>query len=527
MNSNLENLMNDLDNKATNDLETNADNYIEAPLTDEDRATIEKMKGEATSVLAVTETGADGEPVTQPISEYAKSLDTKVKSIEENSIIKTVNSGDIVRNAESMKSEVRDYAMKAYRDLAYSNNQELTDADILKINDDAIHAIMEYAHVDRLTNEVIDRYIKKLSLQDMIRILPDSFVHLYLSDQEILANHSAAKSRLLATLDYLCVTGPEMDYLNEYIEDENKLAMVSKRLLQCQMDFAEMLKDPAAMSELISRTVEMAPLKDTFWQKYIKFPNRVHNEFAQRYVIQQKYMEAYTKLLEDYPVEGDDISDHDKAVNQKARSIIETEIREAKNKMEVYRSISDLDLLKELYALLDDRYRNNVKLSLKFLIKEGIAATDRAKRSKQNIPFPGYKGGSVNEKTLFSQYIKAYSKMLETYNQTLTGAIQKAKDAGDITENTDISMIGPVKVDGISDEVTFKVFSLVMVILMGRVLRKLAVHDCTKYDAIIIDSYYQIFCRLGTDMYLMSEVWTMCKPLVEFLIQNVRFDQKW
>lgn len=528
--NNLNKLKNDLEAKAQADYENNSDNYIEGEFTEEDQAVIDQMKAEQEDhVVVVSDQDADGNTVQQPISEYAKSLDERVTEIKDqfgnSEIIKTVNSGDIVKSTEELQEEVKNQAIQMYRQLAnqHQENETLTDEQLIDMNNRTIERLMDYFKLPRLTSDDILPKLKKMTLRQLVTILPTDFVYTYISDREVQANNTNAKERLLAAIGYLTVTGPEMDYLNEYIENENKLALVSQRILRCQMDFAEMLKDEKTLSELVSKTIEIAPNDETFWSKYIKLPNRIHNEFAQRAVLQQKYLEAYTKLLEEYPVDTDD--DKTNAFNQKARAVIQEEIDEAKAKSEVYQSITNLDLLKELYTTLSDRYMNHGKLNQKFLEKECMNAIDRAKRCKQNVPYPGYNGNMVSKKTdfIYRQYMREYVKMLSNYNTTLLDVYQREATATGTTPDTKIQAIALPPYDG---QTVHKVFALVLSILMGRVMKKCTENTATKYDAIILDSYFKIFCSLGMDIYTMTEIWELVSPLVKYLLENVKFDSK-
>ena len=531
MNANLMNLANDLEKKQVEDYENNADNYIEGELTDQDRETIQELRAQTDTALMVTETGADGQPVSQPIQEFVKSIDDKKMQVDADRAIKTINSGDITRTVDEIKQQTRDRAIKSYRLLAGSSEEELSDDDIMDIHNRAIESLQKAYGLEHLTIEALGPRLKKTDLKTLCGLLPKEYVNIYLTDREILSNSFIAKNKLITAIEYLCVTGPEMDYLNQYIEDENKLALVSKRIMQCQLDFNEMLKDEKTMSELVARTVNMSKVDNGFWYRYIKFPNRVHNEFAQRYVIQEKYREAYEKLLEDYPViQGDSLTQeqqHDNEVNEKARAVIQTEIDEADHKMQVYQSISDLNLIKELYPVLEERYMHGTKLTHKFLIKEGIAAVDRAKRCKQDVPFPGFNRTTSKPDQLYKSFLAAYVKMIENYNTTVSSALKKASEDQNLPDEDVFRNISTIELDGCDKTNTYKVFSTVVLILMGRILRKLVTHEFTKYDAIVVDSYFQIFCRLGTDLYLMSDIWEICKPLVAYIMNNIKFDQKW
>ena len=222
--NNLNKLKNDLEAKAQADYENNSDNYIEGEFTEEDQAVIDQMKAEQEDhVVVVSDQDADGNTVQQPISEYAKSLDERVTEIKDqfgnSEIIKTVNSGDIVKSTEELQEEVKNQAIQMYRQLAnqHQENETLTDEQLIDMNNRTIERLMDYFKLPRLTSDDILPRLKKMTLRQLVTILPTDFVYTYISDREVQANNANAKERLLAAIGYLTVTGPEMDYLNEYI----------------------------------------------------------------------------------------------------------------------------------------------------------------------------------------------------------------------------------------------------------------------------------------------------------------------
>ena len=538
MNTALENLKKELDTKAMEDLDTNSDNYIESPLTDEDKQTIEHLKEATKEDVMVVESGEDGQPVRQPLSSYAENLDQKQVQLDENRYLKMLNSGEIAQSVEDIKKDTQERAMRAYREMAIHSNQDMTDEEIVDLNVKVIDSLCKAFGVDTPNVSVFEKRLQKMSLQQIVRLLPTEYVNMYVRAEEVKVNNSRAKAQLIAAISYLCVTGPEMDMLNQYIDDETRLSLVSKRLLQCQLNFAEMLKSDEKMSELIARSTDMAPVDDSFWSKYINMPNRVHNEFAQRYVIQEEYLKAYRELLTEYPIvsqeEIDRIEDaearklaaHENEINQRAVNMINDEITESEMKMSVYKSIMDLDLLRKLYAELEDQYMNHTKLSVKFLTNAGVTSVDRAKRSKVNVTFPGFNGKITNEKVLFSNYMQIYPSMVKAYNTAIATTIATALKDNAVTAETTTD-VAPILLMNVDPDTVAQAFSLVLLILMGRIMKSLTQKEITKSSAIELDAYYHIFCKLGTDIYTMSEIWEIIRPLVGYICKNVKFPKKW
>lgn len=510
---NLSKLREDLVEKAKADAELNAKNFNsekDQTLTEEEAAAIEAMKAEMgdTPTVMVTDSDADGRAVQVPASEYAKSLDDKVAIIGAgNDMIKAINSGDITKSVESIREDTRNRAVHMFRSMAVNQTalDELDNDSYLKINDAAVEALQKYFSEDQLKADIIVKKLSKLPMQQIMKILPKEFLEIYLTESEIKSANVRAKDRLLSVVAYLLTAGPELDYLNDYIDEENKLMVVSKRLMQCQIDFAEMLKDDATMSDLIARSRAYAPIDTSFWSKYIQIPNRVHNEFAQRIVIYDRYEEAYQKVLEDYPESPE---------NEKARQIILNEIHECQMKHEVYQKICDLTLMRELWDILVARLKINKKTTMQSLTYEATEAVDKVRRCKQNLPFPGYKGDERKPDQILANYIVAFDKMLMSYNDNISAIKEKNEDGFD---ECGVELI---QIDGYETTEVMTVYATLLVILMGRILKRCTRNTSDKYDAITLDAYFQLFCKIGTDVYVMRDIWDMCKDFVKYVLDN-------
>lgn len=530
----LTNLQNKVAEQKIEDAEANVDNFgttEKEELTDAEKETLKELEAKygEKPILVVNDTDANGNTTQIPAKDYIKSLDKKTTPVttEEASdqmdkLIKTVNSGDIKKNMDNLKEEARARTLEAFRTLAVANdkNKSLSDDDIIALNTKALKSLQEYFQMDRLNADELTKNLRKMPLDKICEILPEDFWSVYITNNEMKLRNPGAKDRLIATIAYLTTTGPEFDYLNEYIEEENKLMMVSKRLMECQVQFSEMLKDEKMISELVSETYRYVPEDTSIWAKEIKMPNRVHNEFAQRYVIYDHYKKAYEELMDEYPI-TEDATEADARFISRARAIIQQEIDECDQKMEVYLSVCNLDLFKELLQILIDRFKVNKKINMKYLTMEAERAIESIKRCKQNLPFPGFKGTERRVEQLLANYLVAFPIAIRKYNE----AVDKVKSREDATdENTkDISKI---TIPGYEDNDTFMIYALLMVIMMGRILKKCTRNDATKYDAIILDAYFFIFNRMGTDLYLMNDVWKLMYNLTGYTLQTWYIPEK-
>ena len=517
MNENLQRLREDLKKKVEEELELNSDNFNKdnATLTEKEQSLLEELREQQNnekSVLMVTDTDADGKSVQVPAEDFAKSLDERVAEIpgvDEGSVqmLKTINSGDIIKSVEQIKSETKDKALQLFRTMSVNQKatEELSDEGYMDINNQAIAAIQKYLGVDKLVADEVTKKLSKLPLRELLKILPQEFLDIYMTPEEQKFANVNAKERLMAVIAYLTTTGPELDYLNDYIDEENKLMIVSKRLMQCQVDFGNMLKDDKKMSELLAQSYAISPADDSFWSKHIRNPKQVHNEFAQRVVIYQEFKKGFETILKDYPECPENI---------KARETILQEISECDMKIDVYRKICDLTMMSDLWSILEERLKINKKTTMQSLTYEANEAIEKLRRCKQNLPFPGYDGKEKRADRIMSNCIVAMIKMFQGYNNAIT-AIHDKNESGE-----DEVGVAPIAIEGYDSTDVWTVYSVLLIIIMGRILKRCTKNNSDKYDAITLDAYFQMFCRMGTDIYVMRDMWMLTQDFVKYCLEH-------
>ena len=55
---------------------------------------------------------------------------------------------------------------------------------------------------------------------------------------------------------------------------------------------------------------------------------------------------------------------------------------------------------------------------------------------------------------------------------------------------------------------------------MGRILKRCTKNNSDKYDAITLDAYFQMFCRMGTDIYVMRDMWMLTQDFVKYCLEH-------
>lgn len=515
----LESLEKDLQEQAKREQDTYQSIFPDGQNADEEGPVILTKKEwdqinqlEDAPVTTVTTEDADtGAKTVQSIEDYAKPLDSDVVSLlnthtGEMETLKLMNNGDIKKTAISISDEAKQGALKAFRDLAIASDHEYTDDEIIAINAAAMQAVKQDLHLDKLDSEVIARKYARLSLARLAKIIPKEFCDFYISADDIKRNSLKAKERLITALAYTSVTGPELDYLNDYIEKEHRRVTVSSQLMQCQVDFSKMLRDEKTVSQIAAEAAKISAPDTSIWSKYItNDPKRLHNEFAQNAVIFTKYKEAYQKLRAEYENDPDSLA------------IIDKEIAECDNKYEIYTTIADLVDLKSLWTTLCARLLEDKRCDYANLVREAKAALKRINDAKQEVPFPVYarnalesvKGEKQKLDKMFDMYMQQFPLIIDRYNNTIA-KIQSEDDAA--RESTDVHQLTLPNIDNM---VLYHYLSLLLLILFGRVMKKFS--NGSKYDAIKLDAYFKIYCMLFTDIYLITDLWDAMKDGVEKL----------
>lgn len=522
MPNNITPLADELKDRAAENAELAAENFAATGLSEEEQAKITKMEEEIHVV--VVNTDANGNSSETSIEDYAEGVEGKTIRTPDGSEVKAVNTGDIVQTVDDMKAEAKARAIKIYRDLAVDEDENLSDDDIMALNTSALNAVKIYLGEDKFDSDKTIKKLAKLPLAKLVSILPARFVGVYATNNEIKANNFKTKERLLSTLAYLMATGPEMDYLNDYIDREHRLMEVSRRIMSLQVELSDAIKGEEKFSEIIKRASEIAPDDTSVWARHIKLPNRMHNEFAQRAAVCEAYKAAYEKLLDEYPLPEPLTGDVPKDVYEKhekeceivkaCRAEIQEQIDECEAKRRAYMDVTELTLAKELWETMSIRFMADRRNNYKNLTREAINALDRIRRAKQNVPFPVYDKRFISKpELLYNLYLTSYPGNMEAYNKTLQKVSTKDKDA-------QLGEIALITLPGKDDAVVWEYYSMLLLILFGRIMKKLGNKGESKYDAIMLDCYFKCYCTMATDIYMMTDMWNICKEFVAHCIEH-------
>lgn len=478
--NNIELLNEDLQRQRAEEAEMTKENFKDEALTEKDMESLDKIKTDRTVV--VVESNGESSKETSP-EEYTSSIDSRIEhfknALGEETTLKMLNSGDIKKTTVDIKNEARAKIVSAMKDLA--EDDSISEDDCLRINNEALSVLSNHFKMTKIDSDVLANELSKLPTRQIMAILPKEFVKLYAGTTEYDKHQDTRiKEKLIAAVAYLAVTGPEMDYLNDYIDHENHLMEVSRRLIQCQVNVTETLKNKETIADIIKRSkVELSDYD--VWSKYIKDPAKLTNKFQQRAVIHDIFADSYMEILNEYS-------------DAEAQTRIMSEATTSKAKAHAYRNVTNLELFKYLTNVYMDLLVVDKRRSIAKLEKDALDAVIRIKRCKQDVPFPGYSGKEYNDKQIFDNYMTFMVKTIDNYIE----AVNTVQDKSDGSVNPPVTVFDS------------RIYAMVILIIMGRLVKNLTKNTAVSVsNAVMLDAYFQLFCEMGADIYIMTDVLTV------------------
>ena len=104
-----------------------------------------------------------------------------------------------------------------------------------------------------------------------------------------------------------------------------------------------------------------------------------------------------------------------------------------------------------------------------------------------------------NASEIYLAYVKRMDDVIKAHNI----AVDKAKAEG----LNDLDRI----------ECDTTTFAGVLLIVMGRLLKKLTKNTSYKFEMLEVNSYFQRFAQLGLDLFSIDEVYKIIRPMIDFI----------
>lgn len=472
---------------------------IDGELTDEERRTLEEIRSEKR--LTVVQEDEFGRKTEVTAAEYVKELDDRIVKTNTTPPVKLMDGfdlPDVAKVHDEMADTVKSKVIGQINDLT---GTELDTAEFDRLTEETMTALRKMFKMDTLDADRVIGKLSKMPLSVIAASLPRDIITTFCSEDELRYHQAKAKQTLVAAIGFLIVTGPQLDNLTDYINHENRKMTVMARITQCEVDTKTMLTSDESLAQLVEETKHLRDDRAASFEEIIhQQPDPCYTLFSKYAVMSDKMADAYLELMEEFQDAED-------------RVLIEKEVEINRNKANVYRSICNLDLFNSRAIIYLDSIRNDKRISADYIEKQAMDVVDRLKRLKIPVSFPGYTGNETTSREVYYQYIgimigridretkKRDPGVVESYNTAIKMLDRSDKDTSDLM---------PIKHDA-------KLFADAIIIIMGRIAKYLSRNTSTKYDAIIMDGYFKLFCMMPSDIFMINHMNKILTPIMDHI----------
>ena len=462
-------------------------------LTDEEKARLEELKEKFYSnnkVVSIVTTSATGETVEVDALEYFKSVDDNMEKMNDG--LKLVNASDenILASATTAVTSVQNILIDQIR--AYCLDSEITDERIAEIISKVSSICKKELGRSDITSDLVSAYFEKKTFKYMQDVFPADVISAFVPEEDIFDDPRACKTKLTEIFSTMIIAKDEITSINEYIDHNEKVVQILMRLEQCGHDLAEELKSPEKFAEAVARTREdtgeprLNEIADKYKDYFKVRVNGSYDYFTIRFVMMKEMAKAYEKVIEEY-TDPEDIE------------VIQNEIEESEQKALIYLDVANLDTFREVYEAYESAAKSDKRTNRKGLETQGRSYIEKIKKSKVNVAFPGYRPEMENASEIYLAYVKRMDDVIKAHN----AAVDKAKENG----LNDLDRI----------ECNTTTFAGVLLIVMGRLLKKLTKNTAHKLEMLEVNSYFQRFAQFGLDLFSLDEVYKIIRPMIDFI----------
>ena len=447
----------------------------EAPITEEDEKEIEKMIEEEGSSAYVVRNGEKE----IPLDDYMKPVDDAILTMKDGTKLVSMTqpeqtteyiSGVIAKTSET----VRNNAIKP-----------ISEKEFIDLSHETLAAIKRHLKVDKLRRDSTMRELSKLHPAELFEIVPRKLIDTFVDPFTMRGNKSNSKEILLNIIDFMINSGPESDDFVQYLENQNKLYAVLQALAEENFKVKEFLSSKETVAQMAKNALEKADPRTAIYAKYVSSPDAINLLFTHRAAVNREFAKAYGELRSNYsePIELEAI-DH--------------EIEEANDKADMYDSTLKLEVFTEVRDRFFEEFGRDKRRSAQSLEKMSKKYLDRLIRANLDAPFPGYTGAEHNTGEIYVNYIKHFKHHAALYNKFVENANAK--------EQEQLPLIMDIKI-----------FSDTLLIVMGRLQKKLLKEPVTYRNKSAVVVYFEMMCRLCTDIFTTAKVVSLLEPVKDLI----------
>lgn len=448
----------------------------EVSLTEEEEQELKELEEETKDGIVIMKSESNGSEAEMALKDYMASVDKNIPLMK----------SDQTKLISMMQPE----ALHEYIDNAKENSKSaliniaqvpIGEIELNNVINQTLSAVRNFLNIDKFRRDEVSRKLGKLKPTELFNIMPSVTMKTFISPAMMKTDRGAAKNLLLDIIDYMIASGPENDDFEVYLETQTKLLAVMQEILETNFKVKDILESKESMAEMTDKILKQLDPRTRVYSKYVKSPDSIKVQFTQNSEVNKACANAYRELREKY-------------TNPKELEVIDNEINDAEGKASLYMSVLNLDHINEVFMNFSSEFMRDKRRSKESLTKMAKQNLERIKKANIDAPFPGYTGSETNNNQIYANYIAHMKKLADTYNKFVTKANEQEKE----------------QLEVISDP---KIFANVLLIIMGRLQKKLLKEPCTFKEKLEIVISFDLFCRLCTDIFTTERVVKMVEPL--------------
>ena len=475
MENNIQKFAEVLEEQNERELEELREGLQEAPITEEDEKDIEQMIQEEGNSAYVVRNGEKE----IPLDDYMKPVDdailtmkdgTKLISMTQSDQTTEYISGIVAKTADTVrKNAIKPISEKEFIDLSH----------------ETLAAIKQYLKVDKLHRDSAMRELSRLHFNDLCEIVPRKLIDTFVDPFTIRGNKNNAKEILLNIIDFMINSGPESDDFVQYLENQNKLYAVLQALAEENFKVKEFLSSKETVAQMAKNALEKADPRTAIYAKYVSSPDAINMLFTHRAAVNREFATASGEIRIN-------------CSEQIELDAIDHEIEEANDKADMYESTLKLEVFTEVCDRFFEEFGRDKRRSAQGLERMAKKYLERLTRANLDAPFPGYTGAEHNTGEIYVNYTKHFKHHAALYNKFVTNANEKEQE----------------KLPLIDD---IKIFSDTLLIIMGRLQKKLLKEPVTYRNKSAVVVYFELMCRLCTDIFTTAKVVSLLEPVKDLI----------
>ena len=469
---------------------------IDNTLTDDEKRRLDELKrkmaidSSGKFLAMVQHTGGQTSELT--VDEYLRSVDDNMSTMPDGTKLINASDDNFLESTGAMINTIKDMAYDQLMSMSVDENMsvERLNTIIVQVSDLCVRELK----TSKITSDMVMEHFSKMTLKKISEIFPMDVIDTFTTEEERFDDPRSAKEKLVSIFSMMIMSRNEVDDLNQYLDNTEKVVNVLLRLEACGKDLAEQLKNPEKFSEIVAKTRLNTgePTVNPALEKYagiLNHPNTVADGFAVKYVTMMELAEAYRTIKAEY-------------TDLEEIKTIEREIEESEEKANRYLNVYHLTDFAEAYKGYETSAKTDKRTNRSRLSTTCKSYIEKIKKCKVNLNFPGYLPEMKTANEIYLAYVKQMEIALSNYN---------AKIKTISTEEPGI--LQPINSDP-------EVFAGVLLIVMGRLLKKLSKNTSNKFESLELYGYFQRFTKMAhntNDVFTIWDVYSIIKPMIEYI----------